>query len=106
DVALLRESLVAYVPGVGRWVMDSLRTRVDSAFDALATTSANRVFAHIGSPHQPYLWGPEGPAAPPLCWPCNVFWDSAPANWEPHLAATLKELNERVLETVDAILAR
>lgn len=106
EVNLLAGSVLGYVPGVGDWVMDSLRRRVDDALEVAASTDYTRVFAHIPAPHQPYLYAPDGAAPVPPCWPCNIFWKSEPDDWPNQLAATLDTLNAGLLEMVDDIQDR
>lgn len=102
EAALLRGSIAA--PLTGDYVMDSMRSQLDRALEALGTTNESRVFAHLLAPHLPFLYDGDAPREMPECWPaCNPF-ITLTLNPE-EVGGYLEWLNPRLLKVVDAILA-
>jgi hypothetical protein len=93
-----------------------LRERIQANLDVLPEVAATRgrppalVFAHVPAPHQPVVLGEGGaPVAVPL--DAGWFADSPaergqdPVEFADRYRAQLPYLNERILETIDGILA-
>lgn len=114
EIDLLRRSALGRVDWVGELVMDGLRDRLDSSLDLLAETEERRVFAHLLAPHTPFLYGADGEPMPaPGCWPgCEIFDIDVDRlgitldEWAAGAAGYLEYLNGRIIEAVDAIIAR
>lgn len=113
EIVLLGRSALA--PLVGDVVMDALRSHLDDSLTLLASTDETRVFAHLLSPHTPFLYGNGGEPRPaPRCWPerCTMFsvfteqTGISEEEWAAGMRGELAYLNSRLLEVVDSILAR
>jgi hypothetical protein len=103
----------AVAPDFGSW---QLRERVQANLDALPAIAATRarppavVFAHVPVPHQPTVFDEQGG---PVVVPLTEAWfaDSPgergedPVEFTERYRAQLPYLNERVLETIDDIVA-
>jgi len=95
-------------------LLEGLRDRVDRTLALLPELAEPRVFAHVMAPHPPFLYGAEGYAQTPRwCWPdCGLFTNFiedlgiSREQWGSGMAQQLEGLNERLLETVDELLAR
>lgn len=94
----------AFGPWSGGWVMAAVRAHLDASLDVLADAEHPRVFAHLLSPHAPYLYDTTGDVLPaPDCWPeCNIFQrtELSPDGLE----GTLAYLNRRLIDSIDGIL--
>lgn len=95
------------------WAADfighSLRLHFEDSLELLGAIEGPRVFAHLLAPHSPFLYA-GGISA---CWPgCRIFAFSAEElelsldEWTDQMRQHLPEVNERVLATVDSVLAR
>lgn len=100
------ELLASSLPGrwLGGLVMDQLRSHLHASLDTIEAADHPQMFAHLLSPHTPYLYEGGDPAEIPDCWPgCHIFdpkWD------RDGMAGTLEVLNGRLLVAVDSILDR
>lgn len=89
------------------FIADSLRTNQDATLDELASTDASSVFAHLFSPHPPFLYVEDLPR----CWPhsCGVFdsWIESTGItmgvWTERMRGQLNGLNRDLLATIDRI---
>lgn len=112
ETDLLAESALGTF--AGELVMDGLRSHLDESLAALTATNETLVFAHLLAPHTPFLYGADGePLEAPGCWPgCNIFgvdlaaMDMSLDNWVAGTSGYLEWLNDRLIDTVDRILAR
>jgi hypothetical protein len=115
DAHLLgRSALGRLAPDLG-WslLLNDLRDRLDRTLVLIETTDERRIFAHLMVPHPPFIFGPDGSAeAPRWCWPdCGLFeahserLSVTPTRWWAGMANQLDEVNDRLLESVDAVLA-
>jgi len=106
EVALLERSAFGSIRWTGDLVLNALRKRVAESFEVLSTTEERRVFAHLITPHAPYLFDMEGkPLGPPSCWPsCRLF--TRRPSTDPGLAGTVMWVNERVIEAMREIVDR
>lgn len=106
EIALIADSIAG--PFTENLVMDGLRSHLVKSLDVLASTDERLVFAHIMSPHPPFLWG-----ASYACWPgCNIFVSTIEQSgmtlddWAKGMSQTLDHLNPKLIDTVDSIIAR
>lgn len=91
---------------------ESLRGGVEFQFRLLETMEG-RVFAHVLSPHPPFLYAADGSPRPvSACWPACDLFDStverlgiSQTQWAQGMGAQLTVLNARVIEAVDSIRA-
>ena len=104
---------------LGDWLMDQLRSRIGASLRTWAETSEDPrqkvSFAHIMSPHMPFLWGSEGRELPPgNCWyarRCSLFTvlteelEMSHDEYGEHLGWQLEAINQRVLGPVRRIVA-
>ena len=110
EAYLLGRSLLAHASaGI---VADGLRAEIAEGLFVLASTEETRVFAHILSPHPPFLYTEESESLP-RCWPrCQVFdnamesLDVTREQWSAGMQDTLEFLNVGLLDAVDDILDR
>lgn len=93
--------------------MDGFRYQLNRALDILASTEERRVFAHLLAPHTPFLYDRGSTGSPPDCWPsCATLevrasvLEMTVADWATGIDGYLAWLNPRILEAVDAIIAR
>lgn len=92
------------------FIADSLRSNQDATLDELASTDASSVFAHLFSPHPPFLYVEDLPR----CWPhsCGVFdsWIESTGItmgvWTERMRGQLNGLNSDLLATIDRITER
>lgn len=113
EAHLVGESLLgALAAGPARsWLARDLVAYHRTALEALATTEATRVFAHIVAPHPPFVLGSD-PTAP--CWPrnCDLYQtaiertDLTSAEWRDGMATQLAGLRPLLLDAIDRILDR
>lgn len=103
---MLRKSLLA--PLAGDYLMDGLRRELDRSLNLLGETKQDRVFAHIFAPHDPHLFKENLPVETPVCWPdCSLFdLPLPPSEIARHKGQYLHWLNQRLITTVDLILAK
>jgi len=117
---LLGESLLG--PVIAAWwpslPMDSLRQHLDGSLGSLiaeAEPDSHRlVFAHLFAPHMPVLWTAAGDPMPaPSFWPRVQLFESQAhitglslAEFSEGLRSQIGGLNARLIETIDAIVAR
>jgi hypothetical protein len=94
-------------------VMDGLRAHLAESLEALASTEETLVFAHLISPHPPFLYNEGGvPAEAPKCWPeCLIFevnpeFELSPTEWIRRAAPDIAHLNAQILSAVDSIIAK
>jgi hypothetical protein len=117
EVFLLGQSIVGRVATqwTGAVVMEGFRQNLSRAFEAIETTAARRVFAHLMSPHPPFLFDAEGRPKPALdCWPSScALLDSTIEDmgisrdaWAEAMSEQVAALNARLLELTDALLAK
>ena len=91
-------------------IADSVRTNQDATLDELASTNASSVFAHLFSPHPPFLYVEDLPR----CWPhtCGLFdsWIEKTGItmdvWTERMRGQLSGLNSDLLATIDRITDR
>jgi hypothetical protein len=71
-----------------------------------AGTSPRFVFAHIMSPHDPYVFAADGGAAAPCHWECTNH--AGPPNpvLQDRVIGQIRFLNGRLLDAVDSIIAK
>jgi hypothetical protein len=116
EVFLLGQSIVGRLTTelAGSIVMEGYRQNLARAIEAIKTTDAGRVFAHLMSPHPPFLYGVDGQPKPALaCWPAScVLLDSTIEKlgisreaWAEAMSEQVPVLNDWLLEMTDAILA-
>ena len=116
EAQLVGQSAVAVLASdwAWSWLLDGFRDRVDGALSLLETRPERRIFVHLAAPHPPFLYGADGSAdAPRWCWPqCGLFVNTveglgvSPDQWAGGMAAQLHGLNARLVETLDALIAR
>lgn len=114
EVSLIRRSALA-APLAG-FVMDQHRAGLDSALGAWAAGAPrpSLLFAHIMSPHPPFLWRDEGASREaPECWvarDCPLYdirhYGWTQAEHTAALSSQIKQLNLRVLSAVESIVRR
>ena len=87
---------------------ESLRGHFEGSLELIGSSEASRVFAHLLAPHPPFLYA-GGVSA---CWPaCDIFEFSAESlgmsveEWVARMRAHLHNVNERLLVTIDRVLA-
>ena len=100
------------------WVMEQLRSRIEASLQGWAETSLDPrqkvSFAHVMSPHMPFLWGSEGRELPPRnCWyarRCSLFTVLADQlelshdDYGEHLGWQLEAINQRVIGPIRMIV--
>jgi hypothetical protein len=117
EVFLLGQSIVGRVATewTGDVVMEGFRQNLTRAFEAIEATGARRVFAHLMSPHPPFLFDADSRPKPALdCWPSScALLDSTIEDmgisreaWAEAMSEQVSVLNERLLQAIDAILAK
>lgn len=101
EIRIVQQSAFGWLAGdlmVAAWTR-----RAAESIDVIAEHP--RVFAHIVTPHAPYVYGPHGMLGAPECWPeCDLF-GRRPRN-DPNLASTIEWLNQLLIELVDEIVIR
>ena len=116
EAMLIQRSPVA--GPMGGWVMDQLRSRVETSLRTWAETSKDQrqkiSFAHIMSPHLPFLWGPnDDELQPGDCWfarACSLHTVIAAAlglslhDYGDLLGWQLEAINRRTLDSVRTIV--
>lgn len=87
------------------WISDDLDRRIDESLAYMAK-SPGPLFVHLMTPHPPFPGGPE-------CWPeCQFFENFAEDQglsldeWWGRLGSRLTTLNGKLLDAVDAVIAR
>jgi hypothetical protein len=112
EAHLLGSSLAGLVAPdwVRRTLGMSVRAQHEFALAQIATMDATRVFAHIAAPHPPFVFSTDEGAD---CWPGCHLWKTNSASlmltreeWTDAMAAQIKELNGRLLATIDQIVTR
>lgn len=91
-------------------IASSLRNHLEASLAMIATTDARRVFAHLISPHPPFILGPGTHSR--RCWPqCHAFHgttehlDMTIEEWARQMRLQIEGLNPMLLDTIDRILA-
>jgi hypothetical protein len=89
-------------------VGSSLRMHFEGSLDLVTSSTSPRLFAHLMAPHPPFVYA-DGLAP---CWPgCGIFEANAEAlgisihEWGEQMARQLPAVNERILATIDDLLA-
>ena len=115
EAGLLGNSVFHLLPWSGDFITESLRDRLDTALEAIATTEHRRIFAHLGAPHPPFLFEVDGtPRGISPCWPraCHIFTNVLERlrigreEWAAGMEGNLNHLNPRLLAVVDRVLER
>ena len=116
ETHLLAQSIIGKVlPGLGRQLIaDALRSRLDRGLEILTTYDGPRMFAHLLTPHPPFLWNDVGEPIPiQQCWPdCQAFHaaiEQVPRTmnaWAAGMGNQLEALNPRLLAAIDSITDR
>ena len=110
EIGLVGASMIgAVAPEWAATIVGSgLRTHFERSLELVATSRSRRVFAHVMAPHPPFIYA-DGLAD---CWPqCALFEANADAlgmstrEWGEQMAGHLPAVNERILTTVDELLA-
>lgn len=96
----------AYVSAVNR-ELDLRRERISTALDLLPqfarSTGRYYVFAHLYSPHIPFLYGPDG-AELKYSEKMNFYWyEPTPEDYIDQYGYQVEYLNREVLDTIDRI---
>jgi hypothetical protein len=112
EAFLLGRSMLGIVArdATSRFIADSLRDTLARTLERTAETPATSVFAHVMSPHPPFLYSEDLPE----CWTlsCDAFtsWQESlgltTQEWAARAALQLDGLNADLLETVDEILTQ
>ena len=89
-------------------VGSGLRSHFEASLELVTGSSSRRVFAHLMAPHPPFVYA-DGVAT---CWPgCGIFEANADElgistrEWGEQMARNLPAVNERILATIDELLA-
>jgi hypothetical protein len=110
---LLAYSAVAVVAPDWAWgqMTGSLRMHLEGSLEAIESTDAPRVFAHLLAPHPPFLFGAAAESVG-ACWPgCQLFDNDMDRlgmtrdEWAAAMAYQLRGLNDRLLLSIDRILS-
>ena len=116
EVFLLGQSLAGHVgtEWTGNLVMEGFRQNLSRGIAAIESSEARRVFAHLMSPHPPFLYDADGDPKPALdCWPTScVLLDSTIEKlgisreaWAEAMSEQVAVLNARLLRAIDVLLA-
>lgn len=100
EIEFLRRSLLPVI--ASDWtsgiVADSLRAHLSGTLDVVTQQGMTNVFAHLVSPHPPFLYAEDLPG----CWPasCDAF-----MNWADGLGLTLEEWASKMARQIDGLNA-
>ncbi|MCA1572782.1 MAG: hypothetical protein LC798_21310 [Chloroflexi bacterium] len=108
EIHLMGRSILGLV--ARGWTADqlarSMRDHIEGSLDMMAQADG-RVFAHVMTPHHPYVLT----SGLPDCWPrCSAFTRPSEirptADWTAQMAAEIEALNALVLDAVDVVVDR